>query len=379
MSVGACPRACPRDMSAGASKPPVTSGVPPPGPGRHDAVPHGRSPAQLSPMGSMVPRACPRVMAGTVTFDPMVRRGRSSSPWAATKSTTSSSSRSGSGRRRCETASTRCRTARASGARSPGSQARFRGVKAEGGWAAVCTEDALVSADSDFWPVCLAARLGRRRRAQPRAHGGGGPPARIAGRDRADTRGAHGNTRESRRPAIAPSQLASDYSRPSSRRRWSTATSAASRPTGFGRRRPSRDAGFDIVYVYGGHSYLPLPVPLAVLQPAHRRVRRLAREPRALLARDARARPRGGRRRLRDRRPALRGGARARRRRARGGARVRPPRRPPRRPLGRQRRLDRRVGRRTPARPASSRRATSSSGPGACARRPRSRSSASAG
>ena len=54
-------------------------------------------------------------------------------------------------------------------------------------------------------------------------------------------------------------------------------------------------------------------VPLALLQQAHRRVRRLAREPRALLARDARGRARGGRRRLRDRRAALRRGARRRR------------------------------------------------------------------
>ena len=44
-------------------------------------------------------------------------------------------------------------------------------------------------------------------------------------------------------------------------------------------------------------------VPDAVLQPAHRRVRRLVREPRPLLARDDRAGPRGGRRRLRDLRP----------------------------------------------------------------------------
>ena len=44
-------------------------------------------------------------------------------------------------------------------------------------------------------------------------------------------------------------------------------------------------------------------VPDAVLQPAHGRVRRLVREPRALLARDDRAGAGGGRRRLRDRRP----------------------------------------------------------------------------
>src|SRR5947208_12345689 len=39
------------------------------------------------------------------------------------------------------------------GSEKPASQARFRATKAEGGWAAVCTEEALVSVDSDFWPV----------------------------------------------------------------------------------------------------------------------------------------------------------------------------------------------------------------------------------
>ena len=39
------------------------------------------------------------------------------------------------------------------GSEKPASQARFRATKAEGGWAAVCTEEALVSVNSDFWPV----------------------------------------------------------------------------------------------------------------------------------------------------------------------------------------------------------------------------------
>ena len=67
----------------------------------------------------------------------------------------------------------------------------------------------------------------------------------------------------------------------------------------------ARAAGFDIVYVYGGHTLPAEAVPLAVLQPAHRRVRRLLRKPRAFLAGDARAGAGGGRRRLRDRLPHL--------------------------------------------------------------------------
>ena len=144
------------------------------------------------------------------------------------------------------------------GSEKPGSHARFRGMKAEGGWAAVCTEEALVSVDSDFWPVVstrfwddddlrnLALMCEEAHRFDSLAgieltHGG-----------------AHARAREARVPAVAPSQLASDYdhfvvpktTEEDDIRRvqadWVRAAKAA------------RDAGFDIVYVYGGHSYLPL-------------------------------------------------------------------------------------------------------------------------
>ena len=144
------------------------------------------------------------------------------------------------------------------GSEKPGSHARFRGVKAEGGWAAVCTEEALVSVDSDFWPVVstrfwddddlrnLALMCEEAHRFDSLAgieltHGG-----------------AHARAREARVPAVAPSQLASDYDHfvvPKTMEEddirrvqadWVRAAKAA------------REAGFDIVYVYGGHSYLPL-------------------------------------------------------------------------------------------------------------------------
>jgi dimethylamine/trimethylamine dehydrogenase len=144
------------------------------------------------------------------------------------------------------------------GSEKPGSHARFRGMKAEGGWAAVCTEEALVSVDSDFWPVVstrfwddddlrnLALMCEEAHRFDSLAgieltHGG-----------------AHARAREARVPAVAPSQLASDYDHfvvPKTmeaddiRRVQSDWVRAA---------KAARDAGFDIVYVYGGHSYLPL-------------------------------------------------------------------------------------------------------------------------
>jgi dimethylamine/trimethylamine dehydrogenase len=144
------------------------------------------------------------------------------------------------------------------GSEKPLSQAHFRGMKAEGGWAAVCTEEALVSPDSDFWPV-VSQRIWDEGDARnlalmaEEAHRHGA----LAGVELTHG-GAHGTGRESRWPAIAPSQLASDY--------YSFVVGKAMELDDIRRIRADwvrgarlvRDAGFDIVYVYGGHSYLPL-------------------------------------------------------------------------------------------------------------------------
>jgi dimethylamine/trimethylamine dehydrogenase len=144
------------------------------------------------------------------------------------------------------------------GSEKPLSQAHFRRMKAEGGWAAVCTEEALVSPDSDFWPVvsqriwdaddarnlALMAEEAHRNSALAGVeltHGGG-----------------HGNTRESRWPAIAPSQLASDYYSFVVAKEMELDDIRRVRDDWVRAAKLVRDAGFDIVYVYGGHSYLPL-------------------------------------------------------------------------------------------------------------------------
>jgi dimethylamine/trimethylamine dehydrogenase len=144
------------------------------------------------------------------------------------------------------------------GSEKPGSHARFRGMKAEGGWAAVCTEEALVSPDSDFWPV-VSQRVWDENDGRnlgllaEEAHQHGS----LAGVELTHG-GAHGSTRESRWPAVAPSQLASDY--------YSAVVPKAMELDDIRRVRGDwvraaklvRDVGIDIVYVYGGHSYLPL-------------------------------------------------------------------------------------------------------------------------
>jgi dimethylamine/trimethylamine dehydrogenase len=143
------------------------------------------------------------------------------------------------------------------GVQKPGGQARHRSMKAEGGWAAVNTEYCAVSPDSDETPF-ISARLWDDGDVRSLAlmcdevHEAGA----LAGVELHHS-GAHCPRREWRLPAIAPSQLASDYllvtpkamERDDIRRVQDDWAAAA---------RRSREAGFDIVYVYGAHSYLPM-------------------------------------------------------------------------------------------------------------------------
>ncbi|HET9213718.1 MAG TPA: FAD-dependent oxidoreductase [Gaiellaceae bacterium] len=143
------------------------------------------------------------------------------------------------------------------GVQKPGAQARYRATKAEGGWAAVCTEYCAVSPDSDETPF-ISARLWDDDDLRALAlmcdevhdHGA------LAGVELHHS-GAHCPRREYRLPAVAPSQLASDYllvtpkaMEPDDIRRIQADWAAAA--------RRAREAGFDVVYVYGAHSYLPM-------------------------------------------------------------------------------------------------------------------------
>ena len=124
------------------------------------------------------------------------------------------------------------------GTEKPWSQAAFRGMKAEGGWAAVCTEYAPVSADSDtmpfvssrFWDDGDAENLALMCAAVHR-HGA------LAGIE-LHHGGAIAQPRESRWPSIGPSQIANAMLR---RRHLAEgdgrrATSGGSSGTGWARR-----------------------------------------------------------------------------------------------------------------------------------------------
>ena len=143
------------------------------------------------------------------------------------------------------------------GVQKPGSQARYRATKAEGGWAAVCTEYCAVSPDSDETPF-ISARLWDDDDLRALAlmcdevHGHGA----LAGVELHHS-GVHCPRREYRLPALAPSQLGSDYLLVTPKameladiRRVQADWAAAA--------RRAREAGFDVVYVYGAHSYLPM-------------------------------------------------------------------------------------------------------------------------
>jgi dimethylamine/trimethylamine dehydrogenase len=143
------------------------------------------------------------------------------------------------------------------GVGKPWSQAGHRAVKAQGGWAAVCTEYCTISRESDETPYVSARMwddhdLRMLAITAERAHELGA----LAGIELSHT-GVHGENSESRLPAAAPSQIASDFAvgvvpramtKRDIRRVQDDWVEAALR---------SRSAGFDIIYVYGAHTYLP--------------------------------------------------------------------------------------------------------------------------
>ena len=142
------------------------------------------------------------------------------------------------------------------GVEKPWSQAAHRAVKAEGGWAAVCTEYCTVSTDADETPY-ISARMWDDHDLRhlallcdaAHAHGA------LAGIELSHS-GAHGENCETRLPppgAVADRRATSPASRRSG---WSSVDIDRIISDWVRAAVRSRDAGFDIVYVYGGHSYL---------------------------------------------------------------------------------------------------------------------------
>jgi dimethylamine/trimethylamine dehydrogenase len=144
------------------------------------------------------------------------------------------------------------------GTEKPWTQAAHRGVKAEGGWAAVCTEYAPFSPESDDAPL-ISARfwdeddMRALRLMTDAAHEHGA----LAGLELYHG-GAHTPNRQTRVPSVAPSQLASDLEPDVVPKEMELDDIARVQRQWVEGAIRGRDCGFDIVYVYGAHAYLPM-------------------------------------------------------------------------------------------------------------------------
>jgi dimethylamine/trimethylamine dehydrogenase len=143
------------------------------------------------------------------------------------------------------------------GVEKPWTQAAFRGMKAEGGWAAVCTEYCSISAETDESPYVSArlwddddVRALRLMTEEAHRHGS------LAGVELWHG-GLYAEARESRLPPLAPSQLSSDFDGITVPRVMDAADIRRVQGEWVAAARRARDAGFDIIYVYGSHTYLP--------------------------------------------------------------------------------------------------------------------------
>jgi dimethylamine/trimethylamine dehydrogenase len=139
----------------------------------------------------------------------------------------------------------------------PQSGAALRGVKAEGGWGVVCTEYCSIHPSSDdspyafltLWedddvaPLALTADA-------IHAHGS------LAGIELWHG-GAHASNRMTRVPGIAPDVQPALYHLPATARAMDLSDIKAFRGWQRDAALRAKRAGFDIVYVYAGHDYLP--------------------------------------------------------------------------------------------------------------------------
>jgi len=139
----------------------------------------------------------------------------------------------------------------------PQSGAALRGVKAEGGWGVVCTEYCSIHPSSDDSPYAFLtmwddddiAPLAATADAI-HAHGS------LAGIELWHG-GFHASNRMTRVPGIGPQVQPAMYHLPTTARAMDKADIRAFRGWQRDAAKRAKQAGFDIVYVYAGHDYLP--------------------------------------------------------------------------------------------------------------------------
>ena len=139
------------------------------------------------------------------------------------------------------------------GHRYPDSMAEMRGIKAEGGWAVVCTEEVEIHHTSDLGPyiegrlwsdqdIPIMAKMAEK----VHAHGS------LAGMELVHN-GHHSYNRYSRAVPLAPSDITLDNEDPVHARAMDKQDIADLRRWHRDAALRSREAGFDIVYVYAAH------------------------------------------------------------------------------------------------------------------------------
>ncbi|MGE3875831.1 MAG: FAD-dependent oxidoreductase [Parvibaculaceae bacterium] len=144
------------------------------------------------------------------------------------------------------------------GWRAPQASAALRGVKAEGGWGVVATEYCSIHPSSDDFPFGYLSlwdeddvRALAKTAAAIRAHGSLAAVELWHG-------GFHANNRLTREPLISPSGQRAKFIQPMSARAMDKSDIKAFRHWQSQAAERAKRAGFDIVYVYAGHDYLPL-------------------------------------------------------------------------------------------------------------------------
>ncbi len=144
------------------------------------------------------------------------------------------------------------------GSEKPGFQAAHRGIKAEGGWGACCTEYCSIHPESDdtsrvsarIWDDGDVRNLAVMCDTLHR-HGA------LAGIE-LWYGGPHAPCMETRHNPRGPSQIPSDFEVNIHPRYMDADDVGVVQKMYVDAALRARDAGFDIVYVYGAHSYLPL-------------------------------------------------------------------------------------------------------------------------
>ncbi|WP_119392846.1 FAD-dependent oxidoreductase [Taklimakanibacter lacteus] len=144
------------------------------------------------------------------------------------------------------------------GWRAPKASAALRGIKAEGGWGVVSTEYCSIHPSSDDFPFGYLSlwdeddvRALARIADAIHEHGSLAAVELWHG-------GFHANNRLTREPLLSPSGQRAHFIQPMAARAMDKADIAEFRAWQSEAAARARRAGFDIVYVYAGHDYLPL-------------------------------------------------------------------------------------------------------------------------